>query len=151
MYFLWKNTPRGFIKISYEGLFDFVNYVLRTGFRLYSITLAPASQEAKASHADLTVVISDEDISPDIKEKVEKHLSEVLDPTGMKAAVVWATPERGFMQIIQNPYVWAAIASCSAVIITAGFTGFFWTAFWGASAWFAIRGLSMLAKKIRSA
>ena len=145
MYFLWKNTPCGFIKISYEGLFDFVDYVLRTGFRLYSITLAPST-----SQADLTVVISDEDISHDIKEKVEKHLSEVLDPTGMKAAVVWATPERSFMQIIQNPYILAAVASCSAVIVTAGFAGFFWTSFWGASAWFAIRGLSMLAKKIRS-
>ena len=146
MYFLWKNTPCGFIKISYEGLFDFVDYVLRTGFRLYSITLAPST-----SQADLTVVISDEDISPDIKEKVEKHLSEVLDPTGMKASVVWATPERGLMQFIQNPYIWAVVASCSAVIITAGFPGFFWTVFWGAAAWFAVRGLSRLVKKIRSA
>jgi len=145
MYFLWKNTPCGFIKISYEGLFDFVNYVLRTGFRLYSITLAPSETQA-----DLTVVISDEDISPEIREKVEKHLSEVLDKAGMKASVVWATPQRGFLQIIQNPYAWAAVASCAAVIITAGFTGFFWTAFWGTAAWFSIRGLSILAKKIRS-
>ena len=146
MYFLWKNTTCGFIKISYEGLFDFVIYVLRTGFRLYSVTLAPSE-----SQADLTVVISDEDISPDIRKKVEKHLSEVLDSTGMKASVVWATPERGLMQVIQNPYAWAAIASCSAVIVTAGFTEFFWTAFWGTATWFAIRGLSILAKKIRSA
>jgi len=146
MYFLWKNTTCGLIKISYEGLFDFITYILRTTFKLYSITLAPSE-----SRADLTVVISDEDISADVKEKVEKHLVEVLDPTGMKASVVWATPERGFMQIIQNPYIWAAVASCSAVIITAGFAGFFWTAFWGTAAWFAIRGLTIIAKKIRSA
>jgi len=146
MYFLWKNTPCGFIKISYEGLFDFVNYVLRTSFRLYSITLKPSE-----SQADLTIVISDEDISAEVKEKVEQHLSEVLDPAGMTASIVWAAPERGFMQIIQNPYIWAAVASCSAVIITAGFAGFFWTAFWGTAAWFAIRGLTIIAKKIRSA
>ncbi len=146
MYFLWKNTPCGLIKISYEGLFDFVNYILRTGFRLYGITLAPS-----VGQAALTVVISDEDISQEIKEKVEKHLSEVLDPAGMKASVVWATPERGFIQFAKNPCVWAVIASCAAVIVSAGFAGFFWTAFWGAAAWFSVRGLAVLAKKFRSA
>lgn len=146
MYFLWKDSPCGLIKISYEGIFDFVNYILRTGFRLYSITLKPSSNQA-----DLTVVILDEDISPEIKEKIEKHLQKVLDPTGMKASIVWAMPERSFLQFIQNPYVWAATAACSAVIITAGFAGFFWTAFWGAAAWFAVRGLAVIAKKIGSA
>ena len=147
MYFLWKKTSRGPIKISYEGLFDFINYILRTGFRIYGITLKPENN----SRADLTVVISDEDISPEIKEKVEKHLSEILDPAGMEASVVWASPERGIFQALQSPYVWAVIASCSAVIVTAGFAGFFWTAFWGASAWFTVRALAVLAKKIRSA
>mgnify|MGYP007101897937 CR=1 FL=1 len=146
MYFLWKDTPFGLIKISHEGLFDFADYILRSRFRLYSITLTPSD-----SQADLTIVISDETLSSDVKEKVEKHLAEVLDPAGMKASVVWASPERGVMQIIQNPYIWALIASCAAVIVTAGFAGFFWTAFWGAAAWFSIRGLAMLTKKVRSA
>ena len=148
MYFLWKNTPKGLIKISREGLLDFADYVLKSGFSLYSITLSPSE---KKEHADLTIVISDEDLSLDAKEKVEKHLTEVLDPAGMKASIVWATPERGFWPVVQSPYTWAVIASCSAVIVTAGFDGFFWTAFWGAAAWFTIRGLTMLAKKIRSA
>jgi hypothetical protein len=147
MYFLWNKTSCGPLKISYEGLLDFVNYVLHAGFRLYGITLKPSHE----SRADLTVIISDEDIAPEIKEKVEKHLSLVLDPTGMEASVVWASPERGIWQFIQNPYVWALIASCSAVIVTAGFAGFFWTAFWGSSAWFTVRAVAMLAKKIRSA
>ena len=149
MYFLWKKTQGGFIKISYEGLFDFVDYILRASFRLYSITLAPEAPEAEKAY--LTVVISDEDISSEVKEKIEKHLSEVLDSTGIKASIVWAIPERSFAGIIQNPAIWAAIASCAAVIITAGFSGFFWTAFWASAAWFAMRGLSILAKKIRSA
>ena len=148
MYFLWKNTPKGLIKISREGLFDFADYVLKSGFSLYSITLAPSEIN---EHADLMIVISDEDLPQDTKEHVEKHLTEVFAPAGIKPSVVWASPERGIWPFIQNPYTWAVIASCSAVIITAGFDGFFWTAFWGAAAWFTIRGLTMLAKKIRSA
>ena len=149
MYFLWKNTPVGLIKISQEGIFDFADYVLKSSFTLYSISLAPSKE--KKEHADLTIVISDEDLPENTKEQVEKHLTDVLDPAGMKASIVWATPERGILPIIQNPYTWAVIASCSAVIITAGFDGFFWTVFWGTLAWFSIRGLSMLAKKFRSA
>ena len=149
MYFLWKNTPEGLIKISQEGIFDFADYVLKSGFRLYSITLAPSQKEHE--HADLTIVISDEDLPQDTKTHVERHLTEVLEPTGMKTSIIWASPERGIWPVIQSPYTWAIIASCSAVIITAGFDGFFWTAFWGVAAWFSIKGFSMLAKKIRSA
>ena len=147
MYFLWKKTSCGPVKISYEGLSDFINYILKAGFRLYGITLKPDNE----SRADLTVIISDEDIAPEIKEKVERHLSKILDPAGMEASVVWASPERGFFQVLQSPYVWALVASCSAVIVTAGLAGFFWTAFWGSSAWFTARALAVFVKKIRSA
>ena len=146
MYFLWRDTPDGLIKISHEGLFDFADYVLRSGFRLYSITLAPREHDA-----DLTVVISDEDLPTDIKTQVEEHFEEVLTPTGMKASVVWASPERGLWVLARSPHAWALMASCVAVIVTAGFEGFFWTAFWGSAAWFAVRGATMLAKKFRSA
>ena len=146
MYFLWKDTPLGLIKISNKGIFEFADYILKSRFRFYSVTLAPSD-----SQADVTIVITEEALSPDVKNKIENHLTEVLDPIGMKASVLWAMPERGFMQFIQNPYAWAVVASCAAVIVTAGFVGFFWTAVWGAAAWFSIRGLSMLAKKIRSA
>lgn len=147
MYFLWKNTPYGLIKISCKGLVDFTNEALRSRFRLYNVSLSPS----KTEHADITIVISDEDLQPKTKETVENHLTEVLKPMGMKALIVWASPERGFLPVILNPYVWSAIASCSAVIITAGFSSFFWTAFWGASAWFVFRGVSVLAQKFRRA
>ena len=145
MYFLWRDTPDGLIKISHEGLFDFADYVLKSGFRFYSITLAPKEQDA-----DLMIVISDEDLKMETKKQVAEHLSEVLAPLGIRASVIWASPERGIWPLIQSPYTWAVIASCVTVIITAGFSGFFWTAFWGAAAWFAIKGLMWLAKKIRS-
>ena len=146
MYFLWRNTPYGLIRISHEGLYAFANDIIKSRLRLYSITLSPSEQDA-----DLTIAISDEELKPEIKQQVEEHFSEVLKPIGIKALIVWANPEREIWPIIQSPYTWAVLASCSAVIITAGFDGFFWTAFWGAAAWFAIRGLGTLAKKFRSA
>lgn len=145
MYFLWRDTPYGLIRVSCKALTDFTNEALKSRLRLYSVTLSPS----KSEHADITIVISDEDLRPEIKETVANHLTEVLKPMGMNASIVWASPERGFLPVILNPYVWGATASCFAVIITAGFSGFFWTAFWGASAWFVFRGFSVLAQKFR--
>ena len=150
MYFLWRDTPYGFIKVSYEGLLSFVNDALKSRLRLYSVVLSPSDPELK-ENADITIVISDDDIQAEKKSIVEDHLTEVLKPMGMKAMVIWSSPEKGISQFISNPFVWALIASCIAVIISAGFDGFFWTAFWGSAAWFVIRGLSILAKKFRRA
>ncbi len=148
MYYLWRNTPYGIIRVSYSGLYDFVAEAVRSKLRLYSLTLSPAG---KKEHADLTLVFSEEDLSPETKSKVEEHISSVLKPMGMKAAIVWASPERGIMPVVLSPYTWAVIASCVAVVVTAGFAGFFWSAFWGASVWFTARGMRMIARKFRSA
>lgn len=147
MYFLWKNTPYGIIRISCEGLHEFANDILKPRLRLYSVSLSPAD---KKEHADLTVVISDEDLSSEIKEQVERYIAEVLEPAGIKSLVVWATQEDGFMSVFQSPYTWAAVAACFTVIFTAGFAGFFWTAFWGTAAWFTVSGISLIIRKFRS-
>ena len=147
MYFLWKNTPYGIIRISCKGLYEFANDIFKSRLRLYSVTLSPADEK---EYADFTVVISDEDLSQEIKEQVEKHISEVLKPAGIKSLVVWATPEGSFAALLQSPYTWAAVASCLTVIFTAGFAGFFWTAFWGTAAWFTVSGISLIIRKIRS-
>ena len=146
MYFLWKNTPYGIIRISCEGLYDFADGMIKSKLRLCSITLMPSG---KKDHADLTVVFSDDDLNPESKKKIEKHFDAVLKPMGLKPSIVWAIPERGIMQALTNPYVWAGIASSAAIIITAGFAGFFWTVFWGTSAWFAVHGLALISKRIR--
>ena len=146
MYFLWRNTPYGLIRISYDGFYSFVSDVMKSKLRLYSITLSPSEQDA-----NLTIVISDENLKPETKQQVEEHFANIMASMGMKTLVVWASPERGILPVIQSPYTWAAVASCSAVIVTAGGEGFFWTAFWGAATWFIVRWLGMLAKKFRSA
>lgn len=148
MYYLWKNTPYGIIRVSYSGLYDFVLYAVKSKLRLYSITLEPSG---KKEHANLTLVFSEEDLPPEKKSIVEEHISSVLKPMGLKASIVWATPERGIMPVIQSPYLWAGVASCIAVMITAGFEGFFWTLFWGGAVWFMIRGAKYIAERFRSA
>ncbi len=145
MYFTWKNTPYGIIRISCDGLKNFADDMLKSRMHLYSITLTPSG---KKEHADMTIVISDEELQPSTKKQVENHFAEVLKPMGMKPLIVWASPERGVMPVLQSPYTWAVVAACSAVIITAGFEGFFWTAFWGASAWFGVFGLGRIARKL---
>ncbi len=147
MYYLWKNTHYGVIRVSYSGLCDFVRDTVMSKLRLYSVTLEPSG---KKEHANMTIVFSDEDLSRETKSKVEEHISAVLKPMGFRASVVWASPECGIMSVIQNPYVWAGIASCIAVIVTAGFDGFFWSLFWGGAVWFIIRGMRFIAGKFRS-
>lgn len=144
MYFLWKNTTYGLIRVSYTGLYDFVRSTVRSKLRLYSVTLEPSG---KKEHANLTLVFSEEDIPVEKKRKIEEHVTSVLKPLGLKASVIWANPERGMWEIIQNPYVWAISASSLAIVVTAGFEGFFWTIFWGMSVWFVIRGMKFVAER----
>ena len=144
MYFLWKNTAYGIIRVSYEGLYEFADDMLKPKLRLCSVTLLPSDTK---DNADITVVFSEDDLNPETRKKIENHFESVMKPMGLKPSVVWAMPERGIMQALSNPYVWAGIASSSAIVITAGFAGFFWTVFWGVSAWFAVRGLSLISKR----
>ena len=148
MYYLWKNTHYGLIRVSYSGLYDFALSAVKSKLRLYSVTLEPSG---KKEHANLTLVFSEEDLPIDTKKKIEEHISSVLKPMGLRASIVWASPERGIFDLIQNPYFWTVSASCLAVVITAGFEGFFWTVFWGMSVWFVIRGMKFIAQKFRSA
>lgn len=147
-YYLWKNTPYGIIRVSCSGLYDFALKAVKSRLRLYSVTLEPAGRK---EHANMTLVFSEEDLSSETKRRIEDHISSILKPMGLKASVVWAAPERGIMTVIQNPYIWAGIASCIAVVVTAGFDGFFWSLFWGGALWFAVRGTKYIAEKFRSA
>ena len=75
MYYLWKNTPYGIIRVSYSGLYDFALDAVKSKLRLYSITLEPSG---KKEHANITLVFSEEDLSPEKKSIVEEHISSVL-------------------------------------------------------------------------
>ena len=150
MYFLWRNTPYGIIRVSCDGLKEFANDAFKSKLKLYSVTLSPAEKkEQEQEHADLTIVISEEDLSQETKQQAENHIISILKPMGIKASIVWADPERGIMPVLRSPFTWGIIASCSAVIITAGLDGFFWTVFWGVAAWFGVYGLGLILKRLR--
>lgn len=148
MYFLWKTTQIGIIRVSCDGLKDFAEDILRSRVRLYSITLSPEGREGEA---DVSIVLSEEDIAPEAKKTVEEHFPAVFKPMGMRASVIWAVPERNAGAVVSSPHVWAGAASSLAVLVTAGAAGFFWVMFWGAAAWFVVHGLNILVRKFRRA
>ena len=147
MYFLWKDTSHGRIRVSSGGLREFADEVLRSKLRLYSITLHPSGRK---DDAEMSIVLSEEDVTPETKKNVEKNFPAVLKPMGIKASVVWAGPENSIAVIARNPFTWAGAAVCTAVLVTAGTEGFFWAAFWGAAAWFAVYGLGLLFRRARN-
>ena len=146
MYFLWKTTPIGIIRISSVGLRDFAEEVLCSKLRLYGVTLSPSGRK---EDAEMSIVLSEDDIAPETKKTVEKHFPAVFKPMGIKASVVWAASEKNILVFVRNPYVWAGVAACVAVFMTAGSEGFFWTAFWGAAAWFSVHGLGVLIRRLQ--
>ncbi len=146
MYFLWKSTPIGIIRISSEGLREFAEEILCSKLKLYNVTLSPSGRK---DEAEMSIVLSEDDVAPETKKTVEKHFPAVFKPMGIKASVVWAASERNILAVLRSPYVWAGIAACVAVFMTAGSAGFFWTAFWGAAAWFSVHGLGVLIRRLQ--
>ena len=145
MYFLWKNTPIGIIRVSCDGLCDFVGEAVKSKLKLYSITLSPSG---KKEDADMSIVLSEENIIPEAKKNIEEHFASIMQPMGINASVVWAAPEKSIYAVLRSPYMWAGIASCIAVLVNAGSEGFFWVSFWGAAAWFIVHGLSILVRTL---
>lgn len=143
MYFLWKNTPCGIIRVSREGMREFTDEVLKSKLRICGIVLSPSGRK---EDADMSIVLSEENLIPETKKKIEKHFAAILKPMGIKASIVWAVPEKNIYAVLRSPWAWSGIAACIAVMMNAGSEGFFWVSFWGAAAWFAIHGLGILVK-----
>ncbi|WP_298781337.1 hypothetical protein [uncultured Fretibacterium sp.] len=149
MYFLWKRTPHGTIRMSYDGLFDFVQGFLPARFRLYGLALAAGDD------ALLTLLMSSSDASRELG--LTRSLSALMEPLGMFTSVVWSSrgaPGSDWIEtrftLLRSPWAWMALASSIALIVVAGWVGFFWTAFWGTAAWFVVRGLTFLLTRRKS-
>ena len=168
MYFQWRSTPYGIIRISCEGLYNFADRAIRSKLRLYSVTLLPCAVSsdlasdsdsnsdsesgAESNCAELSIVfIDEENLQDQTRDKIKCHYEAVLRPMGIISEVIWAAPDKGIAHILQNSWTWAGIAACAAIITTAGFEGFFWTAFWGSAAWFAVRALALITRFFRGA
>ena len=170
MYFQWRSTPYGIIRISCEGLYNFADKAIKSKLRLYSVTLSPCAvssdldldsdskststseSESESDDAELSIVfIDEENLQDQTRDNIKCHYEAVLRPMGIISEVIWAAPDKGIAHILQNSWTWAGIAACAAIITTAGFKGFFWTAFWGSAAWFAARALALITRFFRGA
>jgi hypothetical protein len=149
MYFLWKRTPHGSIRISCSGLSCFIERVLSEESKCRSLALA------EGETASVTLVLSSESTSPGTG--VEEHLASVVAPLGFRVQVIWAdgsvpAPEwpETLSSLSLSPWTWMLAASVVAIIVVAGFKGLFWTLFWGTAAWFASKVLvaSVLKKRM---
>lgn len=147
MYFLWKRTEHGTIRVSREGLSDLVRSHLGPS-RLYSLAMA-ATGCAPSDEGLVTVVLASRD--PSHEPKIAQRIKALLAPLGMAVSVVWAdrgSPGAAWIEmrplLFTDPWAWMALTSSVALVVLAGWAGFFWTAFWGAAAWFIARGLGAL-------
>ena len=172
MYFLWKRTPYGTIRVSGEGLAEFIRSFLSSKFRLYGLAMAAFDFEfdfefksgagAGALEAEIknpapreerlvTVILASRD--PSDEPKITRRIVTLLKPMGMVASVVWAHrsgPGSAWIEarfnLVRNPWAWMTLASGIALVVIAGWDGLFWTAFWGTAAWFTVRGFTFLLR-----
>ena len=147
MYFLWKRTPHGSIRVSCDGFSDFINRVLSGKFRCRSLCVAEGETAA------MTLVLSSDNGAMDCGE-VEERLAEIITPLGFSVKVVWT--DKGapgadlcekLMAAYQSPWTWMLVAALITLTFMAGWKGLFWTLFWGSSAWFASKVVISAAKR----
>jgi hypothetical protein len=151
MYFLWKRTPHGSIRISCSGLSCFIERVLSDESKCRSLALA------EGETASVTLVLSSENASAGTEVTgIEEHLASVVAPLGFRVQVIWvdkSAPAAEWNEIVSSlslsPWMWMAAASVITILVIAGLKGLFWTLFWGTAAWFLSRTFVAFALKKR--
>jgi hypothetical protein len=139
VYFLWKRTPHGSIRVSCDGLSGFINRILSEKFRCRSLSLA------EGDNASVTLVLCSK-YSPAENVKIEERLASIVAPLGFHIQVIWAdrgAPETEWCEMLfsahQSPWTWMLVGGLITVGVLSGLKVLFWTLFWGAAAWFVSR------------
>ena len=136
MYYLWKRTPHGSIRVSCDGFSDFINRVLTGKSRCLSLSLA------EGENAAVILVLSSDSATAEYC-KIEEHLTSIIAPLGLSVRVIWA--DRGspgtelcetLSSAYRSPWTWMLVTALVALKFMAGWKGLFWTIFWGTAAWF---------------
>ena len=148
MYFLWKRTPHGNIRVSCDGFSDFVNRILSGKSRCRGLSVVEGDTAA------MTLVLSSTNNAAIGCSDIEKRLTEIMSPLGFSVQVIWTdngTPGADlgeyFTAAYQNPWTWMLLTSLVAMRVIAGWHGLFWIMFWGTSAWFVSKIVISLVKK----
>lgn len=149
MYFLWERTSNGTLRVSREGLAEFIGAFLAARARLEGLALASMASPAEEARVTLVLDTQDSRCAP----RLEGRLSALLRPMGLLSSVVWI--DRGDpysewaemrLALLRTPWFWTALSASAALVAVAGWGGFFWTAFWGTTAWFTAKALSFLLR-----
>jgi hypothetical protein len=148
LYFLWKRTPHGSIRVSSDGLSGFFDRILSGKSKCRGLSLA------EGENASVTLVLFSEFPAAETA-GVEERLAAIAEPLGFEARVIWAergAPETEWCEALsslcQSPWAWMLLSAILAVIVMAGLSGLFWTFFWGTAAWFTSKTLiSFLIRK----
>lgn len=147
MYFLWKRTPLGSIRVSCDGFSDFINRFLSGKSRCRSLSIAEGEKAA------MTLVLSSNNSVMKYSE-IEERLAAVISPLGFSVQIIWT--DRGspgaelyeaLSSIYQNPWTWMLVGALLTLRYMAGWQGFFWTIFWGTAAWFVSKGIIAIIKR----
>ncbi len=148
MYFLWKRTPHGNIRVSCDGLSGFIDRILTEKSRCRGLSVA------EGDSASVTLVLSSDDPMA-TGAQVEERISSIVAPLGFRVKVIWVdrgVPEAEWCEALsslyQSPWLWMLAAAMTALGVMAGLKGLFWTLFWGTAAWFVSRfTISFLTRK----
>lgn len=136
MYFLWKRTPHGSIRVSCDGLSGFIDRILSEKSKCRSLSLAGGE------NASVTLVISSDNPSSEGL-AAEERIASIVAPLGFCIRVIWVdrgAPEAEWCEALsslyQSPWTWMLAVAMIALGFMAGLKGLFWTLFWGTAAWF---------------
>ena len=148
MYFLWKRTPHGSIRVSSDGFSNFVNNVLSGKSRCRGLSLT------EGENAAITLVLSSNNDAAE-RCKIEESITGIIAPLGLKARVIWTdkgTPGAELYEMLssvyQSPWTWMLVVALVVLKFMAGWKGLFWTIFWGTAAWFVSKVvISAIMKK----
>ena len=83
MYFLWKRTPHGSIRVSYDGMADFIRRFLTRKSQFCSFALKDGET------ALMTLVLSSKDGV--LESRVESRLNAVMKPLGIASSIIWSS------------------------------------------------------------
>ena len=147
MYFLWKRTPHGSIRVSCNGFSDFINSVLSGKSRCRSLSVAEGEKAA------MTLVLSSNSADEECSE-IEERLAAIITPLGFSVRFIWTdrgTPGTELYETLSSaylsPWTWMLVVTLIALKCMAGWKGFFWTIFWGTAAWFVSKVIISAIKR----
>jgi hypothetical protein len=101
----------------------------------------------------MTLVLSSNNAAMKCSE-IESRIAEIIAPLGFSVQIIWtdkgapgADLSESLVSAYQSPWTWMLVAALITLKFMAGWSGLFWTLFWGTSAWFVSKLVISVAKK----